>query len=162
MESVWIFKLGLRFLMNSILNILIFPGTFLKLLIGFLSKGVCYRELPRNVDRLPNICTQQCVDEGVGLCTRNYLHRTNHTRNDKQPIADSVDISWKLTVAITSFCYSHSDFVIIPITDCRKLINNNEKAAKKFLSLSIELYFKQKLTLKVLKFPLQTQTPATV
>ena len=83
-------------------------------------------------------------------------------RNDKQPIADSVDISWKLTVATTSFCYSHSDFVIIPIADCRKLMNNNEKAAKKFLSLSIELYFKQKLTLKVLKFPLQTQTPATV
>ena len=41
-------------------------------------------------------------------------------------------------------------------------MNNNEKATKKFLSLSIELYFKQKLTLKVLKFPLQTQTPATV
>ena len=27
-----------------------------------------YRELPRNADRLPNICAQQCVAEGVGLC----------------------------------------------------------------------------------------------
>ena len=74
-------------------------------------------------------------------------------RNDKQPIADSVDISWKLTVAITSFCYSHSDFVIIPITDCRKLMNNNEKAAKKvFISVN-RIIFQAKINIKSFKIP---------
>ena len=36
----------------------IFRDIFSKLLIGFLSRGGCYRELPRNVDRSPNICAQ--------------------------------------------------------------------------------------------------------
>ena len=39
-ESIWIFKLGLRFLQNSISNNQIFPGTFLKLLIGFFFQEV--------------------------------------------------------------------------------------------------------------------------
>ena len=43
----------------------------------------------RNVDRLSNICAQQCVAEGVGLCTRHNLHRTDHMKNGKQHIADS-------------------------------------------------------------------------
>ena len=36
----------------------IFRDIFSKLLIDFLSRGGRYRELPRNVDRLPNICAQ--------------------------------------------------------------------------------------------------------
>ena len=76
------------------LNNQICPGTFLKLQIDFLSRGGCYRELPRNVDRLPNICAQQCVDEGVGLCTRHNLHRTDHIRNYKQSISDSQLTAW--------------------------------------------------------------------
>ena len=43
----------------------------------------------RNVERLPNICAQQCVAEGVGLCTRHNLHRTDHMKNGKQHSADS-------------------------------------------------------------------------
>ena len=56
---------------------------------GFLSRGGCYCELTRNVDQLPNICAQQCVDEGFWLCIRHNLHRTGHMRNRKQRLADS-------------------------------------------------------------------------
>ena len=45
-----------------------------------------------NVCRLPNFCAQQCVDEGVGLCTRHNLHRrlvltiVNDTKINKKKI----------------------------------------------------------------------------
>ena len=96
MESVWLFKLGLRFFMKSnfqILNNQIYPDTFLKLSIYFLSKGCSYRELLRNVYRLPNFCAQQCVDEGVGLCTRHNLHCTYRMKNGKQHTAYTIDDS---------------------------------------------------------------------
>ena len=88
--EIWIL-IGIRFLMKSInfqiVNNQICPGTFLKLWIGFLLKGCCYREFLRNVYRLPNVYAQQCVDKGVGLYTRHNLHRTNHMKNGKQHTA---------------------------------------------------------------------------
>ena len=80
MGSVWIFKLGVRFLMNSISKTIQsnFPWHFLKTLNRF-----CFKRW------LPNICARQGVDEGVGLCTQHNLHRMDHMRNGKQCIADS-------------------------------------------------------------------------
>ena len=91
MESVWIFKLGLSFLMKSISNTKQsnFPWHFLKTVNWFSFKRLLLRELLRNVYQLPNFCAQQCVDEGVGLCTRHNLHRTDHTKNGKQHTAYS-------------------------------------------------------------------------
>ena len=38
---------------------------------------------------MPNFCAQQCVDEGVGLCSRHNLHRPDHMKNGKQHTAYS-------------------------------------------------------------------------
>ena len=118
MESVWIFKLGLWFLMNSISktkqsNL---PWHFLKILIGFLPRDGCYRKLSRDVNRSPNICVQQCVDEGFGLCTRHNLHRADHMRNSIQRIADSLLMAWFLWVG---------DLAPISCSQCRLQCGEN-------------------------------------
>ena len=91
MESVWVFKLGLRSLMKSISNTKqsnLF-WHFLKTTNWFFSKDCCCRELLRNANRLPNFCAQQCADEGVLLYTRFNLHHTDHMKSGKQRTACS-------------------------------------------------------------------------
>ena len=43
------------------------------------------------------------VDEGVGLCTRHKLHRTDHMRNDKKRIPDSQWTAWFLCASTVRF-----------------------------------------------------------
>jgi len=61
------------------------------------------------------VLMQQCMDEGVGLCTRHILHRTDHMKNGKQhtvsaKIQQSVDISLKLKVTSTFWKKTNSQF----------------------------------------------------
>ena len=84
------FKLGLRFLTKSISktqqsNL---PWHVLKALNWFSFKRLLLPWASKKY-RLSNNCAQQCVDEGVGLCSGHNLHRTDHMKNGKQHTAYS-------------------------------------------------------------------------
>ena len=118
MESVWIFKLGLWFLMNSISktkqsNL---PGTFLKFWLVFFQEVVAtvsFHEMStdRRIFVLSNALTKH-----FGLCTRHNLHRADHIRNSIQRIADSLLTAWFLWVG---------DLAPISCSQCRLQCGEN-------------------------------------
>ena len=63
-------------------------GTLGEFETGLRSGGFCPRGLPKGVFQSPSFYVQQDVGEGVGLCSRHNLHRTDHMKINKPRIVD--------------------------------------------------------------------------